>query len=67
MLEEAPQSLFLVSFSFDNETILGSRQSIANVFFRRFRFYLYDVTQFDKVKSLNFNLFRYWLLLKLTK
>lgn len=67
MLEEAPQSLFLVSFSFDNETILGSRQSIAIVFFRRFRFYLYDVTQFDKVKSLNFNLFRYWLLLKLTK
>ena len=32
MLEERPQAFFLVSFLFDNETVLGPRQS--NVFFR---------------------------------
>ena len=53
MLEERPQAFFLVPFSFDNETVLGPRQSFS---FATFSLKLYDITQFDElmIKSRNF-------------
>lgn len=53
MLEERPQAFFLVPFSFDNQTVLGPRQSFS---FATFSLKLYDITQFDElmIKSRNF-------------